>query len=247
MKPRTCLALLAAAAPAAALADVITQSVPFDYDVVDGIAFPVLQRFDTQGGTRELQSVTFEFRHNFAVEVFVESTGPTPVAAEDFALIVSSFGIFQLGEASEDPPFLGPGGFFVENASGDLAAYDNVPGNDGPDSYRRSFTDVFTTVQEYGAADPEVLQAVTGSGTLTTVLGGFTELFFGWNNDPNWPVPPGGVPEYPDDAAIWVSTPLFRHSGEIVVTYEFTNVPAPAAAANLAALAAMGLRRRRRC
>jgi hypothetical protein len=238
--------LVAAAAPSAAIADIATQTVPFDYDVASGIAFPLVERFDTLGGARQLQGVTFEFRHNFAVDVYVESTGPTPVGADDFALSVSSFGIFQLGEAHEDPPFLGPGGFFVKNASGDLGAYDNVPGNDGPDSYRRSFTDVFTAIQEYGPAEPDVLAAVTGSGTLTTVLGGFTELFFGWNNDPNWPVPPGGVPEYPTDAAIWVSTPTFRHFGEIVITYEYANVPAPAGAAAFAFLAAGSLSRRRR-
>jgi len=237
------IALLAAPAGA----DTTSQTVPFDYDVNFGVTFPVLQGFDTAGGTLELVGVTFEFRHNFELDIYMESTGPSPIAAGDFLLDLAYLTLFQLGEAGgpTDPPVFGPGAYFVDDITGDLAAYDGVPGNDGPDSFRRSYSDAFSVVQAYDAANPEVLAAVTDVGPLTTVLGGFTELFFEWVNDPGWPIPPGGFPEYPDDAALWVSAPHFRHFGEIEVTYEYVPVPEPTTgAAALAALALLSRRRR---
>jgi hypothetical protein len=238
----SCLAL----APSAAFGQVITQVVPFDYSPNDGVTFPVLQGFDTLGGMRRLDRVSFEFRHNFALEVFVESTGPDPVNAADFTLAISYNTLFQVGEG-KSPPFFGPGGLNIDDATGDLGAFDGVPGNDGPDSYRRSFTDAFTAIQEYTDADPDVLAAVTGAGQIPTVFGGFGEIFFAFNNDPGWPTPPGGVHEYPTDAWVWVGTPTFRHFGEIEVRYEFTQVPTPAGAGVLGAGAlGLTLRRRRR-
>lgn len=248
MKCRSVAVMLVSLAPVAALADVISHNVPFDYNANDGITFPVLQGFDTLGGTRELRGVTFDFHHGFELEVFAESTGPTPVSAEDYSVSISYISLFQLGLAGgkQDPPFLGPGAFFLENASGDLGAFDGVPGNDGPDSFRRSYTDAFTITQVYGLEDQDVLDAVRDAGELTTVLGGFTEFFFGWFSDPNWPLPPGGFPEYPTDAALWVSTPSFRHFGSIDVTYEYVNVPGPAGAATIGVLCSLGALRRRR-
>ncbi|MCC6359398.1 MAG: hypothetical protein IT450_11705 [Phycisphaerales bacterium] len=247
MKFRFPVSLLVAAAPAIAAADTITHSVPFDYDAGFGVTFPVVHGFDTLGGTRQLNAVTFDFHHNFSLELFFESTGPTPLAAGDFLLDFAYLTLFQLGEGGgegEGPPIFGPGAYFVDDITGDLAAYDGVPGNDGPDSFRRSFTDAFTISQAYDAANPEVLEAVTDVGALTTVFGGFNELFFEWVNDPNWPIPPGGVPEYPTDAALWVSWPNFRHFGTIDITYDFTVIPEPAVAAPLAVAALLMLRRR---
>jgi hypothetical protein len=239
-------ALLAAGIPSAVLADTITQTVPFDYDANFGATLPVIEGFDTRGGTRQLTRATFEFRNNFNLELFLESTGPTVVADGDFVLSSSYNILFQLGTAGDKgdppPPLFGMGSFFVGDISGDLAAYDDVPGNDGPDSFRRNFTDAFTSVQSVGLDEPEILAAVTDVGPLTTVLGGFNELFFAWINDPGWPIPPGGFPEYPTDAAVWVSTPTFRHFGEIEITYEF--VPEPTSAALLAPLT-LFMRRRR--
>jgi hypothetical protein len=228
-----------------AAADIITQTVPFDYDANVGFASPVLQGFDTLGGARMLRSVTFEFRHNFTVELYVESTGPTPVSADDFNLSISYNTLFQIG-MGEGSPFFGPGAFFVENASGDLGAYDGVPGNDGPDSYRRTLTDAFVVSQTYGQEDPAVLAAVTIPGEISTGLAGFNELFFNWINDPNWPPPPSGFPEYPGDAAVWVSFPSFRHFGEIEVTYDYVAVPAPFGAVLLGAPSILMASRRRR-
>ena len=241
MKSRLLFPSLFLLAPAAApaFADTVTQTVPFDYDAgTVGVTFPVLQGFDTLGGTRVLNGVNFEFRNTFELDLFFESTGPTPLADGDFSLDFAFITLFQLGLPGEKgdppPPLFGPGAFFAGGISGALAAYDGIPGNDGPDSFRRSITDSLVFSQHYTEAEPEVLGAVTDVGPLTTVWGGFTELFFAWINDPGWPFPPGGVPEYPSDAAVWVQWP-FRHFGEIEVTYEYTEVPEPASLFALAA------------
>jgi hypothetical protein len=231
--------------PSFSVADVITQTVPFDYNADKGVTFPVMQGFDSLGGGRQLTGVTFEFHHNFELDLYIESTGPTPVAAADFNLSISYITLFQIGQG-EHPPFFGPGALFVENASGDLAAYDGIPGNDGPDSYRRTLTDAFVIAQAYGAAEPDLLAAVTDVGEITTVFGGFLELFVEWNNDPSWPPPANGFPEYPGDASIWPSAPSLRHFGEIEITYEYVNVPGPASAALLALTALVPFARRRR-
>lgn len=240
------ISLFVALAPSIASADTITQTVPFEYDANFGATLPVIQGFDTLGGTRQLTGATFEFHNNFDLELFLESTGPTAVADGDFLLSLSYNILFQLGTAGEKgdppPPLFGLGSFFVGDISGDLAAYNGIPADDGPDSFRRNYSDAFTSIQSYGLEDPEVLAAVTDVGPLTTVLGGFNELFFAWVNDPGWPIPPGGFPEYPNDAAVWVSSPTFRHFGDIVVTYEY--VPEPTSAALLAALGLFALRRR---
>lgn len=250
--------LAAVAFAPGALAATSSQSVPFNYDPIAGTIELVIDGFDTQGGTRQLTSVGFDFHHNFSVDMFVESTGPTALAEGDYSIGVSFISIFQLGTIDDGgagerggdgppgPPFFGPGAFFIDNQSGDLAAYDGVPGNDGPDSFRRSFSDAYTwsAIFEPGADQP-VIDALTDVGSLTTIYGGFLELGFYWNNDPGWPLPPNFFPEYPTDAAIWVSLENFRHSGEIVITYEYAEVPAPATAAvTLGSLVA--LRRRRR-
>ncbi|MEP0847691.1 MAG: hypothetical protein HRF50_12850 [Phycisphaerae bacterium] len=238
--------LLVSMAPSVAAAGTITQTVPFDYDAGFGVTFPVIEGFDTLGGTRQLTGVAFEFRHSFELDLFVESTGPTAVTADDFSLDFAYITLFQLGLGGDEggPPAFGPGAYFVEDVSGDLAAYDGIPGNDGADSFRRSYGDAFTVTQAYGLEEPAVLAALTDVGPLTTVLGGFNELFFEWFNDPGWPFPPGGVPEYPSDAAVWVSWPTFRHFGGITITYEYAAVPEPAGAAGLAGLALLAVRRR---
>lgn len=241
-------ALVALLLPSFAAAGTLSHSVPFSYDPLAGVTFPVVQGFDTLGGTRQLTEVTFDFQHNFTIDFYLENTGPTAVSVGDFSMNLSFITIFQLGTIGEDPksspPFFGPGAFFVDNYSADLAAFDGAPGNDGPDSVRRTFTDAFTTSQTYNDADPSVLAALTDVGALTTVYGGFGELFFYWINDPGWPFPPGGVPEYPTDAALWLTLSNFRHSGTIGITYQYTDVPTPTTAAPLAGLLLLARRRR---
>lgn len=238
--------MILAAAPVVASADTISQTVQFDYSPLEGVTFPVIQGFDTMGGTRALTGVTFEFRHNFTIDLFVESTGPTALQAGDYSLNLAYMSLYQVGLANDgaNPPFFGPGAFFIDNFSVDLAAYDGIAGNDGPDSARRTFTDAYTNAQTYGLEDPSMLAALTDVGALTTVYGGFGELGFWWINDPNWPTPDDGVPDYPTDAALWVHMSNFRHSGEIVLTYDYVMVPGPMSVLPLAGLALVARRRR---
>lgn len=231
------------ATPAAALSDTLTQTLAFDYNPATGAAFPIVQGFDTQGGTRQLNSVTFEFRHNFALDLFVESTGPTAVEEGDYAFEFSFISLFQLGDGSEGSPFFGPGGIYLGGVSGALAAYDGVAGNDGADSYHVLHNESFSVVQTYTQAEPDVLGAVTDAGAIPSVYGGFTELFFNWVNPPSWPPPAGEFPEYPTDAAIWINWQNFRHFGEFDVIYDYTVVPEPATLMLLPALALAARRR----
>ena len=228
-----------------ATADSFTQVVTFDVDPLVGVAFPELQRFDTLGGTRELTGVTFTLRQNLALELYFESTGPTALSAGDFSLDFTYATLVQLGLANDEeaPPLFGTGGFFVDGVTGDLAAYDGEPGGDGADTFRVAYHDAFVAQLDFSPTDADVFAAVTGSGSLTTVFGGVSELLFQWNNDPGWTTPPSGAPEYPTDAAIWVTATEFRHFGEIEVRYDYVTVPEPTTALLLAV--AVGAVRRR--
>lgn len=239
------LPLLIAASGAAA--GTVTESVQFDYDPLQGTTELTLNAFDTQGGARVLRRATFNFQHNFTLDVALESTGPTALQQGDFSLSLAYISIFQLGTVGEgSPPFFGPGGYWFGDLSADLAAYDGVPGNDGPDSARLSLTDAFITNFEFNHTERPVLDALTDTGPLTTIYGGFTELFFYWINDPAWPEPAGGFPSYPDDAALWVALENYRHFGEITITYRYTYVPGPGAGAAALVVLGAGTRRRRR-
>lgn len=233
----------------AAHAGVVTQTVPFDYNPNNGVLLPVIQGFDTLGGTRELTAVTFTFNQTFTLNLFTESTGPTPLQAGDYSFNFGFLFVVQLGLASDknpSPPFFGPGGFFAGDISHNLSAYDGIPGNDGPDANRSTFTDAYAAEQTYVPTDdPSLFAALVDVGDITCVLGGFTEVFFGWVNPPAWPQPGGDFPEYPADAALWFDWSDFRHSGDFIITYEYANVPTPGAALPLAAAGALTLRRRR--
>ncbi len=247
MRPMILAACACGLLGSAASADTQTQTIDFNYNINDGVIFPQLDRFDTMGGTRQLNSVKFEFHHVFELALKLESTGPTPIKQGDFSLSAGFNSIFQLGEVSDEnpnPPAFGPGGAFFADISADLDAYDGIPGNDAGDMVRLLLSDSYVAQQTYTDAEPDVLAAVTGVGKLTTVLGGFSELFFFWINDPGWPASAGEEPQYPSDAALWADWSDFRHSGQIVITYDYAPVPAPMTAAPLVLLA-MGGRRRR--
>ncbi len=230
-------------------AGVQVQSIPFDYNPNEGVVFPVIQGFDTLGGSRELTSVNFGVNHSYNLELIIESTGPTAISTGDFYFSFEFFNVLQVGEVTKEnpnPPFIGTGAFFVGDISTDLAAYDGVPGSTGPDAATLTLTDAFNSSFTYlPHEDPSLFLALTDSGAITTVFGGFTSYFFAWINDPNWPQPPeGAFPKYPTDAALWFDWNNFRHQGEIVVTYEYADVPAPMTALPLAMFAVAARRRR---
>lgn len=256
---RVIAATLIGVASGAASAGTASHTVPFDYDPSQGVINPVIPAFNTMGGTRQLNSVRFDFNHNFDADLYVESTGPTAVSAGDFFVSTSFISILQLGTIDDGggeegsvvnggpsgPPFFGPGAFFIDNVTGDLAAYDGVPGNNGPDSFTQNFSDSYANSWDFVAgADQSVLDALTDTGNVTTVYGGFQEISFFWVNDPSWP-PPEFFPEYPDTAAIWVSFQQYRHFGDFTVTYDYSIVPTPGALGALLGGFGWASRRRR--
>lgn len=231
-----------------AAAGTTQQTVQFDYQPLTGTVFLDIQKFDTMGGTRKLENVNFTFRHNFRLSLFLESTGPTPIAAGDFGMNFFFLSVMQLGTLDENGegsfPFFGPGGVGLTDFTAALGAYDGIAGNNGADSANGTFTDAFTSSFTFLPDEQPVLDALTGTGSLTTVYGGFTELQFWWNNDPGWAPPLSGIPEYPTDPALWLEFREFQHWGEIDVTYEFSQIPAPMSALPLIGLAAIARRRR---
>lgn len=241
-------ATVVAALAATAAAGTTQQTVQFDYQPLAGTILLDIQKFDTLGGTRKLENVNFTFRHNFRLNLFLESTGPTPIAAGDFGMNFFFISVLQLGTLDENGegsfPFFGPGGVGLTDFSAPLGAFDGVAGNNGPDSASGLFTDAFTSSFTFLPDEQPVLDALTGTGSLSTVYGGFTELQFWWNNDPGWEPPASGVPEYPIDPALWLELREFRHWGEIDITYEYSQVPAPMSVLPLLGLAAFARRRR---
>lgn len=262
---KAALIILAVAGAAAGQTDTITQVVPFDYDPFIDAAFPVIDRFDTLGGTRQLESVTLSYDQQISFDVRLEQNSPVALEAGNFFADVTYLSIHQLGtddgggEGDDDdgdggsgPPFLGPG------AAGDtfspaLAPTDGFNGT-GPDSFTASFdsgTFNFTDISTRDNA-PFVLDALTGQGPLTTVLGGFSEIFGGYNGDPMFPdVDPNNPPDGPffpfQDPFYGVFVDVFniRHQGTITVDYEFSIVPAPASALVMGVAGLAATRRRR--
>ncbi|MEO1583750.1 MAG: hypothetical protein AAFR96_04155 [Planctomycetota bacterium] len=252
-------AVLAVSAPAQTGSS--TQVVPFDYDPFIDAAFPEIELFDTMGGTRELNSVTLSYDQTISFDVRLEQNSPVALEAGNFFADITYLSIHQLGTGDgggegegegRGIPFLGPGAAGTQYSPA-LAATDGFNGA-GPDSFSASFNSGefnFTSIadQNDGAS---VLQALTGQGSLTTVLGGFTEIFGGYNGDPMFPeVDPNNPPEGPffpfQDPfyGVFVDTFNIRHQGTISVTYDFTIVPAPASVALLGFAGTVAARRRR--
>lgn len=254
MKTKSLIAAAIAFAGTSA-AQSVSQTVSFDYDAALDVTLLDIEAFDTMGGTRQLDRATFTFEHNFALDVFVESTGPTALSADDYQVDIGYISILQLGLADDNgddddnaggPPFFGPGAFFTNPFSEDLDAYNNIPGDDAGDSFSRLFTESYTSrdfVFERGT-EQSTLDAITDTGTLTSVYGGFTELNFFWINNPGWPPAGGFFPDYPNDAAVWVDIQSLRHFGQFTVVYDYTLIPAPATAP--LAMLALGAAARRR-
>ncbi|MEO0482126.1 MAG: hypothetical protein AAF138_00710 [Planctomycetota bacterium] len=246
-----------------AQANTISQTVPFDVDGLVDADFPQFQKFDTMGGLRELTGLTLSYDQNFRLDLTIESNGPTAINSGDWLLDAGYISLHQLGPATDPdeeeeeddndggPPFLGPGATFQSGITADLGASDGF-GNGGADSFDTLITDAYVNTISYDPiADASVYDAFTGEGVLDTVLAGFSELFFQYVNDPNWgPIDPNNPPEGPfgffEDPffGVFVTFNEIRHFGDITVTYEFRNVPAPMTAAPLALLALAARRRR---
>ncbi|MFI4894536.1 MAG: PEP-CTERM sorting domain-containing protein [Phycisphaerales bacterium JB058] len=251
---KTTVALIAALAAGAASAQTVTQVIPFDYDVAIDVAFPEFQLFDTMGGTRELIGVTLSYDQSISITSRFEQNSPISIAADNFYAEISYISIHQLGlvDDNPNPPFLGPGAGGASISVPELGPSDGYNGS-GPDTYVETVdTGMFNFTAAYDHNDLEFLDVFTGQGTLTTLLGGFSEIFAGYNSDPGFPaVDPNNPPDGPffpfQDPyyGVFVELPSIRHQGTITATFEYRNVPAPASLA-LLGMGAFGAARRRR-
>lgn len=249
-------ALLLAAAAGAAHAGSVTQQVDFSYSAFDG-GFINFERFDDMGGTRQLTGMSLSYDQNIQVDMTIESNGYTAVNDGDWLLDAGYLSLHQFGvvggDDGEDFPFIGPGAAFGL-FSADLGPSDGYNGT-GPDTYYASINESFVFNAAYDMNTEfgvRMLDTFNGGGTLETFIGGFTELFFQWVNDPNWVVDPNNPPDGPFDGpfidpyyGIFVDTTRIDHSGTITVTYEYANVPAPSGLLMLAGAGLVATRQRR--
>lgn len=257
---KTTAALIAMLAAGAASAQTETQIVPFDYDVSIDVAYPEFQLFDTMGGTRELTGVTLSYDQSISITSRFEQNSPITIAADNFYAEISYISLHQLGlsDGGDDdddnggPPFLGPGAAGASISVPELGPSDGYNGS-GADTYVETIdTGLFNFTAEYDHNDQDFLGAFTGQGTLTTLLGGFSEVFGGYNSDPGFPaVDPNNPPDGPffpfQDPyyGVFVELPSIHHQGTITATFEYQMVPAPASLA-LIGVGALGATRRRR-
>ena len=248
-------AFLAVLAAGTASAQTEVQIIPFDYDVADDVAFPEFQLFDTMGGTRQLTGVTLSYDQSIQITTRFEQNSPITIAADSFFADISYISLHQLGlvDDNPNPPFLGPGAAGESISVPELGPSDGFNGS-GADTYEHiTDTGMFNFTAQYNQNDHQAfLDVFTGQGSLTTLLGGFSELFGGYNVEPDFPeVDPNNPPEGPfpffEDPyyGIFVSTPSIHHQGTITATFEYVEVPAPASL-TLLGLGALGAVRRNR-
>lgn len=244
-----------------ASADSISQQVDFEYSAFEG-GFIDFERFDDVGGTRQLTGLSLSYDQRIEVDMTIESNGYTSRNAGDWLLDAGNASIHQFGvlnpggrggDGGDSFPFIGPGAAF-NTFTADLGASDGYNGT-GPDTFDATIDESFVFNADYTGATEfgqRMLDTFNGGGTLETFIGGFSELFFQWVNDPNWVVDPNNPPDGPFDGpfvdpyyGIFVDTTRINHSGTITVTYEFSTVPSPSGLVLLGGAGLVATRRRR--
>ncbi len=230
--------LLAMATASAAFADTLTHSVGFSHGF-DGEVV-TFQKFDTLGGARKLTGMSLSYEQSISIGFHLESNGYTAVASGDWFLDIAYNSLHQFGLIDNDPnpPFIGPGAAYEGGITGDLGISDGYNGG-GPDTHFGSVeTGVFTFDAWWDRTDAfgrDMLETFTGTGSLDTYFSGYSEMFGGWINDPNWVVDPNNPPDGPFNPwedpyyGFFVTLDSLIQSGTITVTYEYV-VPAPATA-----------------
>ncbi len=242
-----------------AQAEVINQVVSFNNSFDGGVV--TFEKFDTMGGTRELTGLSLSYDQTISLDLQAQSNGYTALNAGDWLLDTGFISLHQFGlaegrggDGNPGPPFIGPGAVF-DVITSDLGVSDGY-NNGGIDTMQFNISDSFIFEAEYDGStefDQRMFAAFTGTGNLDTFLGGFIEGFFQWVNDPNWVVDPNNPPDGPFGGpfggdpyhGIFVDFLALSHFGDITVTYEYTNVPAPAGLGVLALSGLMSTRRRR--
>ena len=161
----------------------------------------------------------------------------------------------QTGSSTQVVPFdYDP---FIDAAFPEIELFDTLGGTRELNSVTLSYDQTISFDVRLEQNSPVALEAGNFFAditflSLTTVLGGFTEIFGGYNGDPMFPeVDPNNPPEGPffpfQDPfyGVFVDTFNIRHQGTISVTYDFTIVPAPASVALLGFAGTVAARRRR--
>lgn len=232
-----CVAIAGTALSAAAGTE--SQTVSFDNDLYSDYQSPVFAKFDTMGGTRRLDAVTFSFDHRIDTVLTLENASPFAVTADMYGFQFLMQCLFQLGtvdDPEDNPPFVGAGGFATEMWSVDLPAYEGDPvppwgPAPGLDVFYSGVMTAHNTFAERHTS-ASILAAVTGAGDLQTVLGGFGEAYFQWN-------------VFLEEGLVFAGVDSLRHYGAFTVTYEYTLIPAPAGVGALAGAGLLATRRRR--
>jgi hypothetical protein len=188
-----------------------TVSTSWDVDLFSMYESPTIPRFDTMDGRRKLDRMTIAVDHAAVMTVSVENGTEVPLAADDFSHEFYLQTIIQLGstEDTEDPPFFGPGSF-VAFQSVDLAGADGVEGS-GDDFHQETITDDIQFEALYIPLDtPEFLEAMSGTGELQLVVGGFSESWVYYADDIG------------EGALIYAGASGVQYSGTMTVTYEYS-------------------------
>jgi len=208
-----------------------TQSFDYTYSDADGtLATFTIDRFDDQGGTRELTGVTLTLDSTISFGLQVENNNDFALSAGDF--YASGDSNTLLSFIDETPgsshPFFGLGGVSLYDVTGNLAASDGSAGPfgggnwSGPDSMIRRTSATINSVLTVGT---DLWDDFLLDGQIEALFGPFADVRVD---------------------GFGVSARLIdqEHDGTLGVIYSYDVVPTPGA--GLALIAGLGFTSRRR-
>lgn len=217
---------------ASAFAETETHSVNYSYSLAsDGDNYPrlTLPGFDTQNGQRTLTRVDVRVQTQVSASVAIENV--TNAQLGDWTLTAEHTILtgFERANPEEFGPFAFLGGLSMEPVTGTLKPSDGTAGS-GADYLLVSDS---TQIDSLLDMDPGYHEFFS-RGEFTAIIGPFTEFFL------------EGAELYDETLGTGAATVQFTdlaQQGSLSVIYHYSVVPEPSA---LAALAALGLIRRRR-
>ena len=185
----------------------VVSTASWDVDLFDPtFPSPTLDRFDTLGGTRQLEDMTIEVDHTAEIAVSVENASAYALTPDDYLFELYLQSLIQLGveedpTAEDGPPFFGPGAF-VASLSVDL---------DPGEQYGQTTAHSIQFEAPYDWEEtPTYLEAMIGEEPIQLVVGGFSEAWVYWSETIG------------DDALLYGKATGIQYSGTITVTYNFS-------------------------